>query len=77
MTRRKDYLFLLSLLSALGFASTSWLWQHYANLFVSIPFAVLSLTGWILGRKSDDHPRRYHWLPLLWLVGCCAALWPW
>ena len=76
MTRRKDLLFLLTLLSAVGFASTSWLWHHYANLFISIPFGVLSLTGWISGRKSDDHPRRYRWLPLLWLLGCFLAFLP-
>ncbi|MEY4885094.1 MAG: hypothetical protein RL151_403, partial [Bacteroidota bacterium] len=27
MTRRKDILFLLTMLSAMGFASTSWLWN--------------------------------------------------
>lgn len=77
MTRRKDLLFLLTLLSSLGFASTSWLWHHYANLFISIPFGTLSLTGWIYGRKSDDRPTRYLILPILWLIGICAAFWPW
>jgi hypothetical protein len=77
MTRRKDILFLLTMLSALGFASTSWLWHHYVNLFISIPFGALSLTGWIYGRRMDDRPSRYLVLPILWLIGICAAFWPW
>jgi hypothetical protein len=76
MTRRKDYLFLLAFLSALGFALTSRLWDHYTNLFVSIPFGVLSLTGWIYGRRNDDRSIRYRFLPLIWLLGIIAACWP-
>lgn len=77
MTRRKDILFLLTMLSAMGFASTSWLWNHYVNLCISIPFAALSMTGWVYGRKMDDRPARYLFLPLIWVIGLCAAFWPW
>lgn len=76
MTRRKDILFLLAILCAVGFASTSWLWDHYLNLFVSIPFGVVSFTAWNHGRKNDDRPFRYGLLPLIWLLGIFAACWP-
>lgn len=50
--------YILGLLFAIWFALTAWVWPYYANLFISLPFGLLSLLFYVQGKKVDTKDRK-------------------
>lgn len=65
--------FYLSLVSGLWFALTAPAWSYLANMFISLPFGLLSYVLWQAGRRKEPHFRPYGWIPWLWIAGGLLA----
>lgn len=66
--------FFTSVILAVWFALTSWAWFYYVNLFYSLPFGILSLLFWYLGKKGDTNPGRYKVSKVILMIGIISAV---
>ena len=76
MTEKMKYniLYFCALLCAVWFLLTSWVWTYYSNLFLSLPFGLLSLILWNAGRQKDENKARYRSLIFILAAGVVASL---
>jgi len=72
--KKEDLFFYLSLVCAIWFALTSGLWTYFANVVLSLPFGILSLILWIVGRERDSMKARYRFVPIILTVGLIIAI---
>ncbi|MEZ4691388.1 MAG: hypothetical protein R3A12_15010 [Ignavibacteria bacterium] len=66
--------FYTSVVLAVWFALTSWAWFYYANLFYSLPFGLLSLLFWHLGKKNDTNKNRYKVPVIILIIGAVSSM---
>lgn len=67
--KKANFYFYAALICAVWFSMTSYFWAYYANLFFSLPFAILSLVLRHYGLKIDENPGRYKLVLGILVVG--------
>jgi len=72
--QKLDVYFSISMVCAIWFALTSWLWVYYMNVVLSFPFAILSLLLWHRGKKYDSKRKRYKAIPNILILGAIVSL---
>ncbi|MBS1517856.1 MAG: hypothetical protein JSS91_07200 [Bacteroidetes bacterium] len=71
---KSNIFFYLSVILAVWFLLTAWLWTYYINLFFSLPFGLLSLLFWYLGKKVDERKSRYKITLLILMNGVIFSI---
>jgi hypothetical protein len=69
-----NFYFFASLICAIWFAVTGYLWVYYANFIISFPFAGLSLLCWHYGKKIDPNPKRYNIVFIVLGIGALVSI---
>ena len=66
--------FVLSILMALWFGLTSWVWYGGANLIFSYPAGMFSLLLWALGKEYDPDVKRYKLTLAMLITGLISSI---
>jgi len=66
--------FYTSVILAIWFALTSWVWVYYANLMYSLPFGLLSILFLYLGKKGDTNSGRYKVPAVILTIGAAISI---
>jgi len=66
--------FFTSLILAIWFALTSYIWTYLANLIISLPFGIISLLLWRKGKEMDSRPKRYKIIAVTLVIGIILSL---
>lgn len=72
--KKANFYFYAALICAVWFSLTSYFWAYYANLFFSLPFAILSLVLRHFGLKVDENPGRYKFVIGVLVLGVLVSL---
>lgn len=63
-----------AMLFAIWFAVTASAWAYLANLFISLPFGILSAVLWFNGGANDPNTERYKRIPIIWAIGIIISI---
>ncbi|MBL7767078.1 MAG: hypothetical protein JNJ58_13340 [Chitinophagaceae bacterium] len=74
LTTKSNLYFYLSLVTAIWFLLTSYVWTYLANLFISFPVGLMSLGLWYLGRKTGVKSDRFKWPVGIVIAGVITSL---
>jgi hypothetical protein len=66
--------FYSSVILAVWFALTSWVWVYYANLIYSLPFGLLSILFLYIGKKGDTDSGRYKVPAIILTIGAVISI---
>jgi hypothetical protein len=66
--------FFTSLILAIWFALTSFIWTYLANMAISLPAAYFSMKLWKTGKDIDTRPKRYKIIKILLVIGFILLL---
>jgi predicted small integral membrane protein len=69
---RNDFLFYLSLIFAIWFASTGMVWTYNAALFIAYPVGIISLVMWTIIR--NENRKRTKFIPIILTIGLTLSL---
>lgn len=69
---RNDFLFYLSLIFAIWFASTGMVWTYNAALFIAYPVGIISLVMWTIIRNENRKLTKF--IPIILTIGLTLSL---
>jgi hypothetical protein len=71
---KANFYFILSLVLAIWFALTSFIWVYLANMVISLPAAYISMRLWKKGKDIDNKPKRYKIINVILVIGFILLL---
>ncbi|MCB0506914.1 MAG: hypothetical protein R2739_03990 [Chitinophagales bacterium] len=70
---KANFYFIVSLIGAIWFAITSYLWMYYANIFISFPVGILAFFCWYKGKKIEGNSLRFKIILSIMLAGVLVS----